>query len=344
MRLALCLEQTLGHRAHSANIANALGESDIDVDLVDIPYAEGSRVPWAFRGSWRAAKLLRRRPKHDVRFFHTQSVSLFAPIVSRGRPFVVSVDATPKQIDEMGRWYQHSASIGVLEKFKERWYRAVFSRAAALVAWSEWCADSLVRDYGVSRDKIAILHPGAPGAMFRIDRPHSECEVPIILFVGGDLTRKGGDLLLEAFRELRGRARLLLVTPETVTPQEGVEVISGASPGSDALIDAYRRADIFCLPTRGDCTPLVLGEAMAASLPIVATRVGSNAETIDDGVDGLLIESDDVHGLIAALQTLLDDEQRRVAMGKAARTKAADRFDAEKNAFRLLALLRSVAG
>lgn len=342
MRLALCLEQTLGHRAHSANIARALGRSDVDVDLLHVPYG-GGRVPWAFKGSWRAAKLLRGRPKHDVRFFHTQSVSLFAPLVSRGRPFVVSVDATPKQIDGMGRWYRHSLSASPFEKFKERWYRAVFSRAAALVAWSEWCADSLVLDYGVPREKIAILHPGAPSAMFGITQLRASADRPTILFVGGDLERKGGDLLLEAFAELKASARLLMVTPDHVRPQDAVEVISNANPGSQSLVDAYQRADIFCLPTRGDCTPVVLGEAMAAGLPIVTTRVGSNAQTVNDGTEGLLIDSDDRVALLAALRILIENVDLRHAMGEAARRKAAESFDAEKNAFRILALLRSVA-
>jgi glycosyltransferase involved in cell wall biosynthesis len=341
MRFALCLEQTLGHRAHSANLASALAASDADVDFVDVQYNEGSRVPWAFRGSWEAAKLLRRRRAHDARLFHTQSISLFAPLVAQGRPFVVSVDATPKQIDQMGVWYRHSKKTALLERAKERWYRAVFGRASALVAWSEWAADSLVADYEVPREKIAILHPGAPAGMFLVDREPQN--LPTILFVGGDLARKGGDLLLDAFRQLSGRGRLLLVTPDDVAASEGVEVVHGATPGSPALIDAYRRADIFCLPTRGDCTPVVLGEAMAAGLPVITTRIGSNVETVTDGVEGILIDVDDAAGLSAALSRLVADPALRNQMGGAARAKAVERYDAEKNAFRILALLRSVA-
>ena len=80
MRLALCLEQTLGHRAHANNLTTAVAEMEADVDIVSIEYDERPPIPWAFRGSWRAAQLLRHEAgAHDVRFYHTQSVSLFAP-------------------------------------------------------------------------------------------------------------------------------------------------------------------------------------------------------------------------------------------------------------------------
>lgn len=343
MRLALCLEQTLGHRAHTANLARVLETCGTDFDFVKVEYAEGGRIPWAFTGSWRAAQQLRRRPTPDVRFYHTQSVSLFAPFVPRGRPYVVSVDATPRQIDGMGDWYNHGRSARAVESLKDRWYRLVFSRASALVAWSDWAAQSLQDDYRVPRGKVSVLHPGAPRQFFALQRPQPGNELPTILFVGGDLHRKGADLLLETFEDLKDRARLLLVTPDPVSPREGVEVVSHATPGSSALLDAYRRADIFCLPTRGDCTPVVLGEAMAAGLPVVTTRIGSNAETVTEGVTGLLTEPGNRDQLYCALDQLVSNPTRSRRMGVAGRDRAARILDAEQNALRLLALLRSVA-
>jgi glycosyltransferase involved in cell wall biosynthesis len=342
MRLALCLEQTLGHRAHSANLVNALQRGKIELDVVNIEFNAANRLPWAVRGSWQAAGLIRSRPAHDVRFFHTQSVSLFAPIVAGGKPYVVSVDATPAQIDRMGHWYAHRRSAGMLERAKRRWYEAVFSRAAAIVAWSDWAALSLSTEYGVEANKIATIHPGAPRALFEIERSAEPARTPTILFVGGDLPRKGGDLLLDVFARLQGMANLLMVTPDSVEPFLGLEVISNAKPGSPELIDAYRRADIFCLPTRGDCTPVVLGEAMAAGLPVVTTSIGSNSETVSHESDGFLVNVDAAPELEAMLRVLLTDAAVRKAMARAARAKAIEKFDAEKNAHRILALLRSV--
>lgn len=342
MQFGLCLEQTLGHRAHAANLAQALGGSARGVDIVHVDFSESGRIPWAFRASWQAARKLHHGPKHDVTFFHTQSVSLFAPLVSSGRPYVVSVDATPLQIDRMGTWYGHAPGPGLAERVKSRWYRAVFARAEAVIAWSDWAAKSLISDYGVPAERIAVIHPGAPHPFFEIHREGNDAPVTV-LFVGGNLPRKGGDLLLEVMPALRGRARLLMVTPDPVTASDDVEVVANATPGSAALIDAYRRADIFCLPTRGDCTPVVLGEAMAAGLPVITTTVGSNAETVRDGTDGVLVRPGSSDDLRSALERLVGDREWRHSLGHNARSRAAECFDAEKNAFKILALLQAVA-
>jgi glycosyltransferase involved in cell wall biosynthesis len=299
------------------------------------------QVPWALDASWQALRRLRSAPRYDVAFFHTQTVSLFAPVATRA-PFVVSVDATPVQLDGMGRWYGHARGSTVAERLKRGWYAGVFHRAAGLVAWSDWAARSLVQDYGVPPGSILVAHPGARREFFALSRTRLESR-PSILFVGGDFERKGGDTLLEAFASLQGRARLILVTTGPVGTLPGVEVVSDATPGSSRLLDAYARADIFCLPTKGDCTPVVLGEAMAAGLPVVTTRVGSNPETVRDGYDGYLVEPGDAAGLNVALGRLVDDPARRWAMGQSARSSAARRFDAEANASRVFEFLERVA-
>jgi len=345
MRLALCLEQTLGHRTHSQNLVRMDAGGHGTIDIVEVAYRRGRvPIPWAIQGSWDAFRGLRATSgSHDVQFYHTQSVSLFAPVLARKTPYVVSVDATPIQIDQMAKWYGHTAGNGLAESAKRQLYRAVFRRAAAMVAWSNWAADSLVEDYGVNRKRITVAHPGAVPEFFGIPRGERESEVPTILFVGGDLKRKGADVLLAAFQRIQSPARLLFVTNEELPERDGIEVIHGASPNSPELLAAYERADIFCLPSRGDCTPLVLGEAMAAGLPVVTTSIGSNPETVSHGETGLLIERDDVGGLAAALDSLLEDRAYRRAMGERARAEARERFDSERNAGRLMQLFGSLA-
>jgi glycosyltransferase involved in cell wall biosynthesis len=343
MRAALLLEQTLGHRSHSSNLVSALAESRLDADVLSVEFRQSAlRVPWAFRGSWQASRALGHSVgRHDVRFYHTQTVSLFAPFRSRS-PYVVSVDATPLQIDAFGRWYGHSLGRSPTEALKRRWYRLVFARAAALVAWSNWAADSLVADYGVPRSKILVAHPGAPASLFELERRPSSGR-PVVLFVGGDFQRKGGDLLLNVFQRIKDEVRLILVTGAEIPEMPGVEVIGDAVPGSARLLDAYARADIFCLPTRGDCTPLVLGEAMAAGLPVVTTRIGSNCETIREGEDGFVIEVNDELALMDALSRLAADPALRHRIGLSARARAQALFSSSRNAARIFQLLETVA-
>jgi glycosyltransferase involved in cell wall biosynthesis len=89
--------------------------------------------------------------------------------------------------------------------------------------------------------------------------------------------------------------------------------------------------DVFCLPSRSEGFPLSVVEAMLAGLPVVASRVGSVAEAVDDGRTGLLVEKDDVDGLTAAL-VALTDPRRREEMGRAGRELAATRFTAARMA------------
>ena len=339
-RLALCLEQTLGHRAHGLTLEAAAVQAGAAIHRVE--YDEHPRLPapWALRGSWYARQALRRAEQRaDVALFHTSTISLFGPRI--GSRYVVSTDATPLQVDAMGRWYAHAPGPALAERAKRAWYRHAFGRAAALVAWSRWAARSLVADYGVDSSRILVAHPGAPQPFFDIQRPRKPGVR--ILFVGGDFERKGGDLLLEAFEPLADRAALTIVTDAPVAVPPGVTRLSGIRPGTPEQLAAFAEADIFCLPTRGDCTPVVFGEAMAAGLPIVTTLVGSNAETVADRETGLLIQPGDGRALGLALAELVADRGLRERMGVAARAHARDRMDAAVNAGRIIEWMRAVA-
>lgn len=343
-RLALCLEQTLGHRAHGKNLERVTGRANAAIDIYRIEYPQQRRfpLPWALRSSFTAHRMLRTsRRRYDAVFYHTQTVSLLAPWLNRHTPYVVSVDATPLQMDRLGEWYNHRRMHNLLETQKGRWYEQVYGRASAVVAWSQWAADSLVSDYGADRSKILVAHPGASRAFFELPR-HEPRPRPTILFVGGDWDRKGGPALLNAFAHVADRADLLIVSDTDVPLPAGVRQLRGASPGSEPLLAAFAQADIFCLPTLGDCTSVAIGEALAAGLPVITTRVGSNAETVAEGETGLLVQPGNRASLTEALARLVDDPAERSRFAAAARTVARDRFDADRNATRLFRLLEHV--
>lgn len=341
--LTLCLEQTLGHRAHGQNIEAAAAEHAPAARILHIDYPERTRVPmpWAVRGSLAARRQLSGGRRSSAILFHTQTISLFAPEAARGAPYVVSLDATPAQVDTMGEWYRHRRSPRPVESAKAAWYRRVFRNAAALVTWSHWAEDSLRDDYGVRDTPVLVAHPGAGRHFFDIERSAPSVR-PRILFVGGDFERKGGHDLLRAFAPLADRAELVLMTDAAVPPAPGVTRLAGVRPGTPAQLAAFADADIFCLPTYGDCTSVAIGEAMAAGLPVVSTTVGSNAESVPPEA-GLLIAPGDASALGEALRRLVDDVPGRLRMGAAARAHARDHMDAAHNARRILDLLREVA-
>jgi len=96
---------------------------------------------------------------------------------------------------------------------------------------------------------------------------------------------------------------------------------------------------VFCLPTRGDCLPMVLSEAGAAELPLVSTAIAGIPEIVRDGETGLIVPLDDVAALARALRSLVDDPSLRHRLGTAARRLVDERFDADQNTRQLVELL-----
>jgi glycosyltransferase involved in cell wall biosynthesis len=110
------------------------------------------------------------------------------------------------------------------------------------------------------------------------------------------------------------------------------------------MTELYGRADVFVLPTHGDCTPLVIAEAMASGLPVIATDLGSIADMVAAGRNGTLVAPGRPDELAAAIEQLAVDRARRAEMGRASRLLAEQEHDAEANCSRIFALMRLAAG
>ena len=153
-----------------------------------------------------------------------------------------------------------------------------------------------------------------------------------VLFVGGDFYRKGSPALLESIRgPLGNRVELHIVTQREIAPQPNVTVHRGLQANSPELLQLFAEADLFVLPTYADCLGLVLMEAAAAGLPVIATNVGALRETMHTGESGLIIQAGDHAALKAALTALVSDADRRERMGRAGYTLARQKFDARRN-------------
>jgi glycosyltransferase involved in cell wall biosynthesis len=147
---------------------------------------------------------------------------------------------------------------------------------------------------------------------------------------------KGVDVLLEACAQLGplkknihldiygdGSLRTQL---ERRAVEYGLDVTFHGQVG--AVRDRMLETDIFVLPSLGENLPIAILEAMAAALPVVATRVGGVPELVEDGVTGCLVEPGDAQDLARALAGLIADPERRAALGRAGVQRVAQRFDA----------------
>ena len=345
-RLGFVTEQALGHVVHYTQLARWV-EHDPEVrpTLMPIPYWAEDR--WSslplVRGntslllSLRARQSVRRALKNgglDGLFYHTQTTALCSMDLARRLPVVISLDATPLNMDAVGAGYGHRPGTSdPLDPIKFHWNRFLFRRAAALITWSRWTRESLVRDYHIDEAKISVIPPGVDRPQRLHPRAASVDRPARLLFVGGDFARKGGHLLLEAFgRGLSDRCELDIVTSDNSICSGGpVRVHRGLTPGSPALLRLFEQADLFVFPTLGDCMPLVILEAMANGLAVVASDVGAIREEVEDGVTGLLIPPSDAEALVRTVRGLLDDSARLTAFAAAGRLRAERFFDPERN-------------
>jgi glycosyltransferase involved in cell wall biosynthesis len=100
----------------------------------------------------------------------------------------------------------------------------------------------------------------------------------------------------------------------------------GALP-EERLLDEYRRARVLVLPSSQETSPMVIAEAMAVGVPVVATRTGGIPSLVADGETGWLVDVGDVAALADRLVRVLGDDNRTQSMARAARIVAADRFE-----------------
>jgi len=351
MRLGFALEYSLGHTTHAQNLKRVLEtQPDIAPTYVDLPYAgmtgawtrlPGVRSNWSVRASLGAWLGLRRHARHlDAALYHTQVTSLFAAGLMRQVPSVISLDATPLQYDALGAFYGHASSANPrVEALKKRLNQRAFGAARHLVTWSEWAKASLVADYGVAPEKISVIPPGISTALWRRPRPTRPAGPVTLLFVGADFARKGGDTLLEAFRLLPPNLAHLTIVTKTKDAGNNlpnVTVRHDVAPNSEALLKLYADADLFVFPTRGDCLPLAVMEALISGLPVITTTVGALPEAVTHGETGWIVPPDDPSALAAALQALAGDAALRSRLSAQAAAVGLERFDAETNYGRLI--------
>ncbi len=357
-RLGFVMEQTLGHVTHTQNFRHWVAK-DPDVVPTWIPVSYNEPDHWSMaplvRGNWTLRASLRARAQVqavlrsqplDGLFFHTQVTALFAQRLMDTIPTVVSMDATPLNFDSIGAPYNHVPSVyKPIEALKNALNRRTFNRARRLITWHEWGKRSLVADYGVKANKIEVIPPGIDLEGWSFPRSASPAPGLVrLLFVGGDFRRKGGLILLNAFRrDLLRDCHLDIVTREDVDIQglTNVCVHHGIGPNMPELMDLYARADAFVFPTFADTLPLAIMEAMASGLPVITTNVGALTEEIDEGVTGFIVPAGDADALAAATLRLVRNPELRLTMGAAARRTAEQRFNGSRNYPKILAVCKA---
>lgn len=241
------------------------------------------------------------------------------------------------------------AAINALERFFLRRY------ANQVIAVSRYSARELIAA-GVPEDRISVVYNGIPdnAPPFLNDALTEPVSGPMIrvISVSRLVREKGLDVLLEAFSRVVQRhdnVQLLIVGSG---PEEGHLHKRAAALALKPHIQFLGQrtdiaalltlSDIFATTTRFENHSIAILEAMRAGLPVVATDVGGNPESIRHGKEGLLVPVDDVIATEEALVSLLASSRQRSRMARAGRARFTSEFSIQALSCRLTKLLRKL--
>lgn len=235
---------------------------------------------------------------------------------------------------------------------------AVLSAAASVVTTSAWARHVLVETYSLPGDRVHVAAPGVDPA----ELAPGTATAGELLSVAAVIPGKGHDLLLEALAPLTGfRWRCRCVgslhrDPAFVERLRRRALDGGLDsrvsfPGVQPEVElarSYASADVLVLPTRGESYGMVVAEALARGLPVVAADVGGVPEALGRAADGtrpgLLVSPDDPVALREAIRSWLEDPGLRRRLRAAARERRASLADWSTTTSAVAGALAGVAG
>ncbi|MBC8138484.1 MAG: glycosyltransferase family 4 protein [Fibrella sp.] len=224
----------------------------------------------------------------------------------------------------------------------------------AFVFWSQGFAKQAKELYpSIQDEKIHVIHPGIDLESWSLRPPREPGERFRLLFVGGDLLRKGADTLLDAYEKyLTDTCELHIATQSAYMPREfreraerlpNVHLHLDYTSGSEPLRALFRESDAFVLPTKNDVSSWVAIESLATGLPVIISAVGGIPEIVVDEETGLLIPPGSPEAVAAAVNRLRTSPELREKCSRQGRAHVEANFDAAKNTARLLSLMKSLS-
>lgn len=243
------------------------------------------------------------------------------------------------------------------------------AQAEAVIAASSAEATALIDDVGAPPDRTWIVPPGVDLGLFapRAEASHAgtraalglEADRPIVVIAGRVQPLKGHELAVRALAELhalRGWAPLLVVAGEATPGDEafatGLRALAAelgvatdvrfvGALHRDVLADLLAAADLTIVPSFSETFGLVALESAASGTPVIAFRAGGLSESVVEGVSGLLLGTRDPRYWATEMALLIENDERRAALGITARAHA-ERFTWAAAATSLLGIYASV--
>jgi glycosyltransferase involved in cell wall biosynthesis len=311
------------------------------------PLFAGSQARWLSL-AWsfsRALRGLERVRVFDLIHFTDARESLFCDLRS---PAVGNVNDTyAADIAPLGyyrRYYEDWLWRWAYYRFVKLAETAAFPRLPGLIANSQHTCKTIASQYGLRADRLHVCYKAIDPARFEPvlkARVRAAPHPARVLFVGGNMQRKGLPTLIQAAAGVLAKlpdTEFWIVGQDRAIPHmealchsAGVDAsfrfLGGKSQAE--LLDFYAQADVFVMPSLVEAFGVVFLEAMASGIPVIGARAGGVPELIDHDRNGLLIEPGDAGGLTEWLLRLLTDTPLQERLRKAG-LETAQQFDVER--------------
>lgn len=241
---------------------------------------------------------------------------------------------------------------GPAEFFEPKYWRVdeKIRRALFVCCISHFCrSQAMIFSPREKWDRLHIVHCGVDVARFQ--KVSHQGVGRRLLFVGRLAPVKGLAVLFEALAILKRESPEVVLTIAGDGPERAALEAQAAAIGirdnvhflgyqSQAQVrELLGQTDIFVLASFAEGVPVVLMEAMASGVPVVATRIAGIPELVEDGVSGYLVSPGDAEALADCVAALLSDPALRARFGKAGRAEVEAEFNIAHESRRLVQIL-----
>lgn len=259
-------------------------------------------------------KIIRKAIQEDRKvLFHGVSTALFGYLATGNNRSYIVTEWTRKLYEPI---WKSSTSPGWLTEI----HKKILNGQKYVLGLTNAVVEQIAKDYDVPYSKIKKTKlPFCFDLKLFTPSPHRGDQEIRLLFVGGDFQRKGGDVLLEWFKEnYEPGLKMTMVTSFSIEYHPGITIEKNVEYGQPKHIELYKSHDIFVLPTNCDSYPSVLGEAACAGLAILTTKNALGAaEVILNGENGYICDS--LEMLIEKLTSLIKDKDLLAIMKRNSR-------------------------
>jgi len=201
--------------------------------------------------------------------------------------------------------------------------KKLYDRLDLIFPMSNWLGQSFVKDFKCDPSKVIPVGAGINLNKI-IDVGKKDYSNPNILFVGIEFKRKGGEVVLEAFRKVRREipgATLTIIGPELTNLPDGVlslgRILKNTADGERQICEAYANASLFVMPSFYEPFGIVFAEAMAHKLPCIGADSCAMPEIIENGKTGFIIPIGGSKVLADRMLDLLKNESQMREYGEA---------------------------